>query len=56
MGHWSAAEVTMLVAWAAMATGLLAFGLKNAALGPLLLSAFALWQMSAVWYDVQRRR
>jgi hypothetical protein len=56
MGPWSAAEATLLVAWAAMATALLAYGLKNASLGPLLLAAFALWQMSHVWQGVQQRR
>jgi hypothetical protein len=52
----SAAEATLLVAWAAMATGLLAYGFKNASVGPLLLAVFALWQMSHVWQGTQQRR
>jgi hypothetical protein len=52
----TAAEATLLVAWASFATGLLAFGLKNASIGPLLLGIFALWQMSHVWQGVQQRR
>jgi hypothetical protein len=56
MGHWSAAEATLLFAWAAMATGLLAHGLARGSLGPVLLGAFALWQMAHVWQGVQRRR
>jgi hypothetical protein len=42
MGQWSAAGATLLVAWAAMATGLLA--------------TFALWQRSHVWQGVPERR
>jgi uncharacterized membrane protein len=52
----TAAEATLLVAWASFATGLLAYGLKNASLGPLLLGVFALWQMSQVWQGAQQRR
>ncbi|HEY7622769.1 MAG TPA: hypothetical protein VH834_23550 [Solirubrobacteraceae bacterium] len=52
----SAAEATLLTAWASLATGLLAYGFKNASIGPLLLAAFALWQMSHVWQGVQQRR
>jgi uncharacterized membrane protein len=52
----SAAEASLLVAWASFATGLLAYGLRNASLGPLLLGVFALWQMSQVWQGAQQRR
>jgi hypothetical protein len=52
----SAAEATLIVAWASFATGLLAYGFKNASIGSLLLAVFALWQLSHVWQGVQQRR
>jgi hypothetical protein len=52
----TAAEATLIVAWASLATGLLAYGFRNVNLGPLLLAAFALWQMSHVWRGVHQRR
>jgi hypothetical protein len=52
----TAAEATLIVAWASLATGLLAYGLSNANAGPLLLAAFALWQMSHIWQGVHQRR
>jgi uncharacterized membrane protein len=52
----TAAEASLIVAWASFATGLLAYGLRNASLGPLLLGVFALWQMSQIWQGAQRRR
>jgi hypothetical protein len=52
----TAAEATLIVAWASLATGLLAYGFRNASVGPVLLAAFALWQMSHVWQGVHQRR
>jgi hypothetical protein len=54
--RWSAAEAVLLIAWGAMATGLLAEGLvRGGHLGILLLGAFAAWQMCHVWAVVHRR-
>jgi hypothetical protein len=52
--RWSAAEATLLLAWAAMAVGLLAVSLARGHLGILLLGAFAAWQMCDVWHGVHR--
>jgi hypothetical protein len=55
LARWSAAEAALLLAWAAMATGLLAVGLaRGGHLGILLLAAFAAWQMAHVWIAVHR--
>jgi hypothetical protein len=54
--RWTAAEATLLVAWAALATGLLAHGLARDSLGALLLGGFAVWQMCHVWETVHRSR
>jgi hypothetical protein len=54
--RWSAAEATLVVAWAALATGLLAHGLARESFGALLLGGFAAWQMCHVWEGVHRPR
>jgi hypothetical protein len=55
--RWSAAEAALLVAWAAMATGLLATGFaRGGHVGILLLGGFAAWQMCHVWLGVYRAR
>jgi uncharacterized membrane protein len=54
--RWSAAEATLVVAWAALATGLLGHALARGSLGALLLGGFAVWQMCHVWETVHRSR
>jgi hypothetical protein len=53
--RWTAAEVTLAVAWAAAATGLLADALARESVGSALIAAFSAWQMSHVWYSVHAR-
>jgi hypothetical protein len=50
--RWSAAEAALVVAWAALAVGLLGHALARDSVGALLLAAFAAWQMSTVWSAV----
>jgi uncharacterized membrane protein (DUF485 family) len=52
--RWSAAAVTLIVAWAAFATGLMAYALARESIGAGLLAAFATWQMCHVWSGVHR--
>ena len=52
--RWSAAAVTLIVVWAAFATGLMAFALARDSIGAGLLAAFATWQMCHVWSVVHR--
>ena len=54
--RWSAAEAALLIAWAAMAVGLLAVGFTRGHVGVVLLGAFAAWQMCHVWVGVYRAR
>ena len=56
MGRWSAAAVTMVLAWAALATGLMAFALARESVGAGLIAAFATWQMCHAWAGVHRAR
>jgi hypothetical protein len=53
---WSAAEAVLLVAWAALGTGLLGQALARGSVGALLLGSFSLWQMCHVWRGVHRPR
>jgi hypothetical protein len=52
--RWSAAEAVLLLAWAALATGLLGHALARGSIGAALLGAFAAWQMCHVWAGVHR--
>jgi hypothetical protein len=52
--RWSAAAVTLIVAWAAFATGLMAYALARESIGAGLLAAFATWLMCHVWSGVHR--
>jgi hypothetical protein len=54
LARWSGAEATLLVAWAALATGLLAHALARESIGAGLLGVFAAWQMCHVWAGVHR--
>jgi len=54
--RWSAAAVTLIVVWAAFATGLMGFALARDSIGAGLLAAFATWQMCHVWSGVHRAR
>ena len=53
--RWTAAEAFLALAWAALATGLLADALSRESIGSGLLSAFSGWQMSHVWSAVHGR-
>jgi hypothetical protein len=53
---WSGAEAVLLLAWAALATGLLGHALAHDSIGAGLLGVFAAWQMCHVWAGVHRAR
>jgi hypothetical protein len=54
--RWSAAEATLVVAWGALAAGLLGHALARESIGAGLLGAFAAWQMCHLWAGVHRAR
>ena len=56
LARWSAAEAALVVAWAALAAGLLGHALARGSVGAGLLGAFAAWQMCHVWNGVHRGR
>jgi hypothetical protein len=49
LGRWSAAEVALMLAWAALAVGLLGWAMARASLGAGLLGACALWMLCSAW-------
>jgi hypothetical protein len=52
LARWTGAEAALAVAWAALATGLLADALVRDSIGSAVLATFAAWQLSHVWASV----
>jgi hypothetical protein len=52
LARWTGAEAALVVAWAALATGLLADALVRDSIGSAVLATLAAWQLSHVWASV----